>query len=285
MIAKVMEHMVNLRLRSYLETKSRLTPHQAGFRSHRGTKDQIAYIMQEVKEGLNKKHSTLALYVDFKTAFDTVDRKRLLQKMEAMEIPENLYRWVNIFLSQPFIRVKYNGKASRYRQTRSGVPQGAVLSPTLFLININDLAAYIQEKRDVRVKKYADDVILWCSGGDDEYLEREMNKALKPLHEWAERDGMTVNETKTVYDYYTMSHTKPDFILKYGDSIIRQEENAVYLGMTLDSKMTGSTQVDKMSKAARKRLTFMKRVARVDWGASTEVLATTYKTIKMVNTL
>jgi hypothetical protein len=88
MIAKVMEHMVNLRLRSYLETKSCLTPHQAGFRSHRGTEDQIAYIMQEVKEGFNKKHSTLAVYVDFKTAFDTVDRKWLLQKMEAMEIPK-----------------------------------------------------------------------------------------------------------------------------------------------------------------------------------------------------
>jgi retron-type reverse transcriptase len=103
--------------------------------------------MQEVKEGFNKKHSTLAVYEDFRTAFDTVDRKRLLQKVEAMEIPENLYRWVKIFLSQRFMRVKYNGKASIYRQTRSGVPQGAVLSPTLFLIYINDLAAYIQERR------------------------------------------------------------------------------------------------------------------------------------------
>jgi hypothetical protein len=103
-----------------------------------------------------------------------------------------------------------------------------------------------------------------------------MNKALKALNEWAERDGMTVNETKTVYDYYTMSHTKPDFSLKYGNSNLRQEEKAVYLGMTLDSKMTGSAQVDKMSKAAKRRLTFMKRVAGVDWGASTEVLTTTY---------
>jgi hypothetical protein len=65
-IAKVMERMVNLRLRSYFETKSYLTPYQAGFRSHHGTEDQIAYIMQEVKESFNKKHSTLAVYVDFK---------------------------------------------------------------------------------------------------------------------------------------------------------------------------------------------------------------------------
>jgi hypothetical protein len=74
-----------------------------------------------------------------------------------------------------------------------------------------------------------------------------MNKALKALHEWAERDGRTVNETKTVYDYYTKSHTKPDFKLEYGNSIIRQEENAVYPGITLDSKMTRSTQIDKTS--------------------------------------
>jgi hypothetical protein len=75
-----------------------------------------------------------------------------------------------------------------------------------------------------------------------------------------------------------MSHTKPDFNLKYGNSNLHQEENAVYLGMILDSKMTGSAQVDKMSKAAKRRLTFMKRVAGVDWLASTKVLATTYKT-------
>jgi hypothetical protein len=101
-------------------------------------------------------------------------------------------------------------------------------------------------------------VILWCSGGDDEDLEGAMNKALKALHEWAERDGMTVNETKTVYDHYTMSHTKPDFNLKYGNSNLRQEENAVYLGKILYSKMTGCAQVDKMSKAAKRRLTLMK---------------------------
>jgi hypothetical protein len=120
-------------------------------------------------------------------------------------------------------------------------------------------------------------VILRCSGGDDEYLEGEMNKELKALHEWAERDGMTVNETKTVYNNYIMSHTKPDFNLNYGNSNLRQEGNAVYLGMTLDSKMTGFAQGDKMSKAAKRRLTFMKSMAGVDWGASTEVLTTTCK--------
>jgi hypothetical protein len=105
-----------------------------------------------------------------------------------------------------------------------------------------------------------------------------MNKALKALHEWAERDGMTVNETKTVYDYYTMSHTKHGYQLEYGNSIICQEENAVYLGMTLDSKMTGYTQIDKTSKAAKKGTHFYKKRGWSRLGASTEVLATTYKT-------
>jgi hypothetical protein len=75
-----------------------------------------------------------------------------------------------------------------------------------------------------------------------------------------------------------MSFEIPSNTLKYGNRNLCQEENAVYLGMILDSKMTGSAEVDKMSKAAKRRLTFMKRVAGVDWGASTEVFATTYKT-------
>jgi hypothetical protein len=87
-----MEHKVNLRLSGYKETKNRLTPHQAGFGSYGGTEDQLAYIMQEAKKGFNKKHNTLAVYVDFKTAFYVVNRKRLLQKMKAIGITGNLYR-------------------------------------------------------------------------------------------------------------------------------------------------------------------------------------------------
>jgi hypothetical protein len=75
-----------------------------------------------------------------------------------------------------------------------------------------------------------------------------------------------------------MPQTKPDFKLKYGNSIIRQEENAVYLGMTLDTKITGFTQIDKTRKAAKMRHAFIKRMAGVDKGASTEVLTTKYKT-------
>jgi hypothetical protein len=74
-----------------------------------------------------------------------------------------------------------------------------------------------------------------------------------------------------------MSHTKSDFKLEYGNSIIRKEENAVYLGMTLDSKMTGSTQIDKTSKAA-KNIHFYETCGWSRLGAATEVLATKYKT-------
>jgi hypothetical protein len=63
---------------------------------------------------------------------------------------------------------------------------------------------------------------------------------------------MTVNETHRVNDYYSMSQTKPDFNLEYKHSNVCLEKNAAYLGMTLDSKMTGSTQFDKMSIAAKK---------------------------------
>jgi ribonuclease HI len=278
MIAKLMEHMVNFRLKCYLEANNVLAPHQAGFRNNRSTIDQIAYLQQDVKEGFSMKLSTVVTYVDFKAAFDLVDRSRLLEKMDKLKVPENIVRWTKMFLSQRFIRVRYNNKRSRYRQTKSGVPQGAVLSPTLFIIYIDDLAKYIQDRSEVKIKMYADDVVLWVKGNNKDDMEREMNKALKALEEWTTMNGMEVNETKTVYDYHTLGRTVPDFKLEYGEVTISKNVNPVYLGMTMDQKMTSTIHIEKMCENAKRRLTLMKRVAGVNWGACSEVLTTTYKT-------
>ena len=246
MTAKVMEHMVNFRLRNFRESNRLLSPHQAGFRNNRSTVDQIAYLMQDVKEGFNKKLSTLVVMIDFRAAFDRVWRGKLLQKMHKLKVPENIYRWVKTFLSQRFIRVRYNNKRSRYRQTKAGVPQGAVMSPILFIILINDLAEYIQARSKVKMKIFADDVVLWYCGGDAEEMEKEMNKALKALEEWSTLNGMIVNENKTVYNYHTTRQFIPDFQLKFAGTVLNKENNPAYLGMTMDQKMKGTKQIEKM---------------------------------------
>jgi ribonuclease HI len=278
LLAKVMEHMVNFRLTSYLEENNILSPHQAGFRANRSTVDQIAYLMQDVKEGFNKHHQTLVVYIDFKSAFDLIDRNRLLEKMKEMKVPDNITRWTRIFMAQRMFRVKYKEKRSKYRQTRNGVQQGGVLSATYFIIYINDLAEYIKARCEVEVKLYADDVVIWYTGNDPKKMEQEMNKAMEALREWSEINGMVVNQSKTVYDYHTMRQTVPLFNINYGTNLLEKDDDAVYLGMSSDQKMTGCKQIDKMVSTSKRRLNLMKMVAGATWGANVEVLITTFIT-------
>ena len=277
-IAKVAEYMVNERLTNFLEFNKLLSPDQAGFRQHRSTTDQAAAFSQSVKEKLDDGKSTLAVLVDYKAAFDTVWRQMVIQKLQLANAPNNMVRWIKSFLSQRLIRVNINGSKSRFREPRRGVPQGTVTSPMLFNVLINDLPEALKAVPEIKVKMFADDVIIWTSGYDTNDMEITMNKALRILQNWVTENELTVNTSKTTYDFFTLKRTVPDFQLHLGDKKIEHKPNSVYLGITMDPKMTGTGHLENIAQKAQKRLSLLHRVAGTQWGASTQVLTTTYKT-------
>jgi hypothetical protein len=121
-IAKTVEHMINNRLKSFLGTNSLLNEHQAGFRSNRSTIDQAAAFTQSVKEEFNKGNSTLAVLVDFKAAFDSVWREKVIEKMSDLKVPTNIIQWIKSFLNERYIRAKFQNTSSSYKFINDGVP-------------------------------------------------------------------------------------------------------------------------------------------------------------------
>ena len=110
------------------------------------------------------------IYLDFRKAFDTVPHKRLLIKLKAHGIGEKLCAWIESWLTNRKQRVVINGEASDWLQVTSGVPQGSVLGPLLFLVYINDLDCGVISK----ISKFADDTKL---GG--RILTREEGEAIQ----------------------------------------------------------------------------------------------------------
>jgi hypothetical protein len=136
-----MEKMVSVRMNWYLETQNLLSPAQAGFRRYCSTNQQIVMLSQEIKDSLDRKEILLAVFVDFKSAYDSVWRVKLMDKLQKIGVRGRMLKWFHNFITQRFCATKFENNLSKYKQTRRGLPQGADTSTTLFNVMINDLPA------------------------------------------------------------------------------------------------------------------------------------------------
>ena len=132
---------------------------QHGFRKHRSCITQLLETKEDWTKRIDEKYEIDVAYMDLKAAFDKVPHKKLLYKVWCIGIRGNIYKWIEDFLSNRQQRVIINGKASKWQQVTSGVPQGSVLGPVLFLIYINDLP----DTLNCQTKLFVDDTKLYTN--------------------------------------------------------------------------------------------------------------------------
>ena len=143
---------------------------QYGFLSGRSTTLQLLYVLEIWIEILENGRSLDAIYSDLMKAFDTIPHKRLIGKLESYGISEDLIEWAKSFLTDRRQRVRVNGSYSDFQQVTSGIPQGSVLGPILFVIYINDLP----DKLESNCYMFADDTKIFrqiASTSDNDILE------------------------------------------------------------------------------------------------------------------
>ena len=133
-IARLFERMVLHRLEIYLKINNIIITNQSGFRKNRQTKDNLLYVIQNAQEGFNKDEKTLSIFFDVAAAFDKVWHNGLIQKLIDLGVPYYLIAIIAAFLEDRTFTVKIEGKESGIYLILCGVPQGGVLSPTLFSI-------------------------------------------------------------------------------------------------------------------------------------------------------
>ena len=273
-VGKVREKLVSNRLSYHVEKNNLLTNVQTGFRKGRGAIDQIIRLQDTINKYNHNRGYTLAVFVDFQTAFDMLWRNGLLYKLKKLDIQGNVLEYIQHFLSNRSIQVRIGGEFSRTYSVQNGTPQGSVLSPLLFLLMINDLPDKLTK---IETSIFADDTCLFKSGQNLDTVTRNVQKNLNSLASWCDLWGFKINLDKTVAVLFT--HRRGGCYLEINDERIKMENHAKFLGLIFDAKLTWAEHINYLTNRCKKRLNLMRAVAGTTWGASKKSLLTIYRTL------
>ena len=164
---KIQEHIITSNVLKHLDYHQILTDCQHGFRARRSCETQLLTLADELISGLDKKQQHDLIILDFSKAFDRVPNERLLKKLRHYGIEGTTYSWIQAFLKDRTQQVLVEGETSDSIPVISGVPQGTVLGPLLFLLFFNDLPDCVQSS----TRLFADDCILIGESGTKKIVE------------------------------------------------------------------------------------------------------------------
>ena len=231
---KVMEGFVRDHLLKHFIDNKLFNNNQFGFLKGRSTMLQLLHIMDEWTECLESGGQINAIYADFEKAFDKVSHKLLLHKLHFYNLSEPVILWIKSFLCNRKQRVKINGFYSEWADVISGIPQGTILGPILFIIFINDLPDLC--KQFVNVYLFADDAKLYkhITTDDDHHL---LQKGLDALQEWSDRWLLKLNINKCKTAFYGRD-VKYEYKYFVSSTELERVNTIKDLGVIFDSELT-----------------------------------------------
>ena len=245
---------------------------QHGFRNGLSCETQLVEFIHDLAGNCHGGHQTDALVMDFSKAFDKVGHTRLTNKLQHYGITGRTLKWIHQFLTGRRQRVVLDGESSDQVPVTSGVPQGSVLGPCLFLLYINDLA----EDLESVVRLFADDTIAYltiASQSDATRLQRDLDRLAK----WEDLWQMQFHPEKCQVLRVCKKH-KPNYSGSYtlhGHSLEIVNESK-YLGVTIQGDLRWNTHINNITNKANSTLAVLKRNVRVP---SKTIKAAAYKAL------
>lgn len=261
---KIMENCLNKRLNSYLNKYNILKNHIYGFRKGKSTQLLLTEFTNTVNNALNHNKHILVLFLDFSKAFDTINHEILLNKLQDIGIRGITYNLFKSFLEGRTTSVKINNIISNSVEITQGIPQGSILSPTLYNILVNDMNEVLQHSR---ILIYADDTTIFTIHKDPntafEHLQQDFNNITK----WCHDNKILINSEKSKLMHIRVTHhVSTVYKLKCHkeqclhdnipndcpcNTFIKQTPTHKYLGLTIDEHHKMNSHILNVIKSLR----------------------------------
>ena len=272
-LIKLFERVIKKYLVQYLEENNLFNPNQHGFRHKHSCISQLLAHYDEIIHQIERGCGIDVVYLDFSKAFDKVDFDILLNKVKKCGIGGKLGRWLHCFLTGRTQQVVVNGVKSGHILVKSGVPQGSVLGPLLFLILISDIDADVKSSL---VSSFADDTKashgVRCSQDVDNF-----QCDLNVIYSWAENNNMVFNNMKfELVRYDTPKSLSNTSYMSSDQETIEAKEVVTDLGVLMSSNASFSDQIQKVSSSMRHMSSW---ILRTFASRNKEVMLTTWKSL------
>ena len=246
-ISKVFEKVVFNQLYEYFISNKLLNNNQYGFRKLHSTEHAVLHFVDRIITELDKSNSPIAIFLDLSKAFDTLNYDILIQKLKYYGIADISLTWFKSYILNRNQFVTFKHCKSETLETQTGVPQGSILGPLLFIIYTNDIVNVSNYFEPII---YADDTSLINTSlnlnktEDIATLNNEFNK----IYQWLTINKLTLNISKTKYMIFTSKNRTPvTCSLKVNNIQIEKVSEFSFLGITLNDNLTWHNHINKIA--------------------------------------
>ena len=251
-VCKLLESIIRYSLVAHLSKHTLLNKSQHGFTSGKSCLTNLLKFLEDVTKYIDEGKPVDVIYLDFSKAFDKIPHKRLISKVKAYAIGGKIYGWIEQWLHDREQRVVVNGQTSEWAKVSSGVPQGSVLGPTLFLMYIND----IDERVTSGILKFADDTKIYTCVQTVEaamILQEDLNR----LCSWSKDWLMLFNVDKCKCLHFGFNNIEFEYML--GNDTISSCLEEKDLGITVHHSLQTSSHCANIVKKANQVLGIIRR--------------------------
>lgn len=274
-LCKLLEKIINKRLKWFLEKNQLLDENQNGTRQKRSTTDALINLETSICDAFINNQHLLTVCLDVEKAYEMVWRNHIIQTLSNYNVKGKILIFIQNFLQNRYIQVRVNNHLSEKIKLENGVPQGSVLSPTLFLISFNDVSKCFETP--VKCSIYADDITAYCKGKNLDITENTMQKSLNSLQNWSKTTGYKFSSTKS--NCIIFSKAKPNAKnpqLKINNQILPITNTIKILGLNFDNQLKWTTHITELKNSCKRKLNIIKTLAKRNWGADQKLLINTY---------